>query len=337
MTHKIVKTFLYSVAVIQLYSCTSLSKIDIQVAVHPKHQVSPEIKSIAVLNGSLNADFINYKKDSAENLLKNLRPKQNYLDSIASDSAVVVAGRAIFESQRFDVVVPLERNILRFDTKSKLPPLDTNFIGEVCRNFKVDALLVLESFSEGIFGSFSMPWRRVIGQLDLTYNSTWSLYRPGKSSPMLNLLSNDVLYWTGGVDNSGKEGYSQLPSIKDALITGGIESGLNVASQICPNWVDESRYYYTTGNKNIDTAIPLIKSNKWDEAEDIWMKYAEVPSNSLRAMIEYNLALAAEMTGDLDKAIEWGVKSLKTKYSGLTELYLKYLGERRSAVAKAGM
>jgi hypothetical protein len=337
MANKIIKAFLFSITVIVLFSCTSLSNIAIQVAIPPKYKISPDIRSIAVLNRSLNADFINFRHDSAENLINNIKYRQTFLDSTASDSAVLVAGRAIFESQRFEVVVPLQRNIWRIDQLSKLPPLDTTFISEVCKDFKVDAVLVLERFSEKINGSFYMPWRRAIGQLDLTYDSSWNLYQPGQKSPLLSLVSGDELYWTGGLDNSHKEGYSQLPSIKDALITGGIESGLTIAGQICPNWVDETRYYYSTGDKNIDAAISLIKSNKWEEATELWMKYAEVSSKSLRSMIEYNLALAAEMTGDLDRAIEWGVKSLKTKYSGFTELYLKYLVDRRSAMAKAGM
>ncbi len=337
MTHKIIKAVLYSIILIHSYSCASLSTIPIQVAIPSKYNISPDIKSIAILNRSLNTDFINFRHDSAENLLNNLDAREDYFDSIASDSAVVIAAKAIFDSQRYDVVVPSRRNIWRDDSETKLAPLDTAFIGEVCRDFKVEALLVLESFSEKITGRFEMPWKRAIGQLVLTYHSTWNLYRSGKLLPLLSLQANDDLYWTGGLDSSHKEGFSQLPSIKEALITGGMEAGLNIASQICPVWVDETRYYYTTGDKNIDAAIPLIKSNKWEDAKEIWMKYAKASSKSLRSRIEYNLSLASEMTGDFDRAIEWCGKSIKTKYSGETNVYLKYLEARRLALKKAGL
>jgi hypothetical protein len=337
MAHNFIKVFLFAVTVFVIYSFTPLDKISIQVAVPPKYQISPEVRSIAVFNRSMNDDFINFRKDSAENLLENIRDRQNYPDSAAADSAVIVAAKAIFESQRFDVVVPLERNIRRFDSNSKLPPLDTATIDQICEDFKVDAVLVLESFSEKISGRFEMPWRRIIGQLDLTYNSSWNFYQPGQKPPVLSLTSHDVLSWTGGLDNSHKEGVPQLPSIKDALITGGILSGLDIVDQICPRWLDKIRYYYTTGDSAIDAAVPLIKLNKWEEAAAIWEKYLSESSISLRSMIEFNLALASEMTGELDEAIDWAAKSLKTKYSRAAELYLKDLDLRRSELERIKM
>ena len=330
------RTFLFLILYQALYACTSMEKIPIQVAVPPKYNISPEIKSIAVLNRSMNADFTDFRKDSAENLLENLKYRDTFLDSTASDSALIEAAKALFNSQRFDVVVPLDRNIWRNDHKTDaLPPLDTAFINKTCNDFKVDAVLVLESFSEKINGNFSLPWRRVIGQLDLTYNSSWNLYQPGQSDPLLSLSSHDILSWVGGLDNSNKEGVSQLPSIKSVLVTGGIVSGLDIAGQISTNWNDETRFYYVTGDKKIDKAIPLIKMNKWDEASEIWMRYLSVPSKKLQSKIEYNLALAAEMSGDLDKAIEWSVKSSRTMYSRPAEQYAKYLEFRRAALEKS--
>ena len=45
--------------------------------------------------------------------------------------------------------------------------------------------------------------------------------------------------------------------------------------------------------------------------------------------MEFNLALAAEMNGDLDLAIEWGLKSFKTKYTKAAEVYIKTLDYKR--------
>jgi hypothetical protein len=50
--------------------------------------------------------------------------------------------------------------------------------------------------------------------------------------------------------------------------------------------------------------------------------------------VEFNLALASEMSGNLDLAIEWGLKSFKTKYSKAIEVYLKNLDTKRSAKLK---
>lgn len=108
-----------------------------------------------------------------------------------------------------------------------------------------------------------------------------------------------------------------------------------MADKISPGWIDVTRKYYATGIQKIDAAIPLIKNNKWDEAAEIWKNYYSESSASLRCKIEFNLALASEMTGDIEGAIEWCAKSLKSKYSIHAENYVKELSRRRAVMGEA--
>ena len=105
------------------------------------------------------------------------------------------------------------------------------------------------------------------------------------------------------------------------LAIGGIVSGQVIADQIGPKWQNKKRFYYHTGNRKINAAIPLIKTDKWEEASAIWSGFANVSRPSLRYKIEYNLALASEMTGDINKAITWANQSLATKSSLRTRKY----------------
>ena len=144
MTSQLESILLYSLIIVVLSSC-SIKKIAIQVADPPKYQISPEVKSIAILNRSLNANFKDRLTDSPEDLVATLK-ENTFYDSSASDSALISASRAIFNSQRFDVVVPYQRDIWREDKAKMLQPLDTAFIKDICRDFKVDAVLVMEDF-----------------------------------------------------------------------------------------------------------------------------------------------------------------------------------------------
>ena len=54
----------------------------------------------------------------------------------------------------------------------------------------------------------------------------------------------------------------------------------------------------------------------------------------IQSKVEFNLALASEMNGDLDLAIEWGLKSFKSRYSKAIEVYLKTLDNKRIAQLK---
>ncbi len=341
MREMIQRFFFFLIVVTALYSCTSLAKIDIQVSVPPKYPVSSEIQSIALLNRSLTPKFANLDRDSLEKMLvkHDLDLDTLFQDSIAADTAIQTAAKVLFESGRFDAVVPEERNVWRVDLGGVLAPLDKDYIDTLCQNFNVDAILALEEFSEHLTTDFSITRYGEIyglgrslneydGVINVQYQSVWRLYQPKVSPPIRKFEISDTIFWEGR-DYSLQEMYSQLPSIKEALIGGGIASGTEIASSISPTWQDEVRKYYKTGNKEADAAIPLFRENKWEEAAELWMKYSGASSKTLRSRIEFNLALAAEMNGDLNLAIDWLSKSIKTKYSGTANLYLNWLKKRQ--------
>lgn len=308
-------------------------------SVLPEYPINEDIQSLALLNRSLTNQFTNYNTDTLEKILisKKMLLDTVFQDSIASDTLIKVAARALFESGRFDVVVPKELNIVRLDNNELSKPLNINFINELCTDFNVDAILILENFTEQINTKyFLIPgyvtnYDSYDASIDIGYKSEWRLYRPDKTKSALRFQVNDSIFWKAN-SLSLDDLYSQMPKTKEALIGGGIASGLKMAGFISPGWVNQTRYYFMTGNKEIDAAVPLIKNNQWEEAGAIWAKYTSVKSTTVRGKVEFNLALASEMSGDLNLAIEWGLKSFKTRYTKAIEVYLKTLDNKRKAL-----
>ena len=321
-----------------LYSCVSLNKIGIEVSVLPQYPIAEDVQSLVILNRSMTNHFANNNLDTLEKILvKNkMHLDTVFQDSIAADTVIHMAAKALFESGRFDIVIPKERNIIRNDTDESVNPLNNSFINEVCKDFNADAALVLEGFGELLVTKYDVTksFYNFDGTFDyrastdITYYTDWRLYRTDGSKPVIRFQVGDSIFWSS--DNIVlEELYSQMPRTKEALIGGGIAAGLKLAEYISPHWVNQTRYYYHTGNKDIDAAIPFIQNNKWEEAAAIWTKYATINSKSIRSKVEYNLALAAEMNGDTDRAIEWGLKSFKTRYTKAIEVYLKALDKKR--------
>jgi hypothetical protein len=342
--HSCVQGLFFVFVLSVLYSCVSLKKIGIQVSVLPEYKIAEDIQGLALLNRSMTKQFTNNVTDSLDKGLNisKLAKDSVFRDSIATDTVIQVAARGLFESGRFDVVIPMERNIVRDDTDEVYTPLNINYIDSICKNFNVDAVLVLEGFKEllskeydinvndGTFFELAKAYRATTS---ISYISVWRLYKPNDLKQVIRFQLGDSIFWD-------TEGYSlkyvdsQMPRIKDALIGGGIAAGLKIADYISPKWASQTRYYYTTGNKEIDAAVPLIQNNKWEEAAAIWSKFATVNSKTTRSKVEFNLALAAEMNGDPDLAIEWGLKSFKTRYTKVTEDYLKMLDSEIKAQQK---
>ncbi|NEW82586.1 MAG: hypothetical protein GZ094_09510 [Mariniphaga sp.] len=323
------------------FSCSSLKNIGIEVAVQPEYPIGEDIQSLALLNRSMTSQFMNLKTDSLEKILINNKMSLDTVlqDSIAADTVIQTAARALYESSRFDVVVPKERNIIRTDIEEIVKPLNVSFINEICKDFNVDGVLVLESFIEQLKTNYSL--RTTDGSYnnefkaatDISYFSEWRLYRPNDLKPVIRFQIGDSIFWNV-VDYSLEDVYKQMPRTKEALIGGGIAAGLKMSGYISPRWTNQTRYYYLTGKNEIDAAVPFIKNNKWEEAAAIWEKHASNSSKKIRSKVEYNLALASEMNGDLDLAIEWGLKSFKSKYSKAIEVYLKTLDNKRIAQLK---
>jgi len=323
------------------FSCSSLKIIGIEVAVQPEYPISEDIQSLVLLNRSLTSQFTNFKTDSLEKILVNNKMSLDtvFQDSIAADTVIQSAARALYESSRFDVVVPIERNIIRTDNEEIVKPLNVSFINEICKDFNVDGVLVLESFAEQLKTKYTLnaagPYlnNEFFAATDISYFSEWRLYRPQDLKPVIRFQIGDSIFWNAG-SYSLEDVYKQMPRTKEALIGGGIAAGLKMAGYISPGWKNQIRYYYLTGKNEIDAAVPFIKNNKWEEAAEIWKKHTSNSSKTIRSKVEYNLALASEMIGDLDLAIEWGLKSFKSRYSKAIEVYLKTLDNKRIAQLK---
>jgi hypothetical protein len=123
--------------------------------------------------------------------------------------------------------------------------------------------------------------------------------------------------------------FNNLPSIKKAAMETGINAAINFSDLIAPKWVEVSRYYYIVGDTAIDNSIKLAADGNWEEALNNWLLYEDKGGSSNRSKVLLNIALAYEMTGDIDKAIEKVRKSQNLYYREVTNFYLNQLYKRK--------
>jgi len=323
-----------------LTSCVSMGKISIQVSVPAQRAIPGDIQSVVLMNRCMNTTYSNPDQDSLEQYFVSKKLKLNdlMLDSLAADTTLKTVGNALYESGRFDVVIPLLRNIPNNNTSylTKSPPLTLPQVSQICKEFETDALLVLENFYENVKTSHGLAYdptleygRAEINSIfiQIAYYSKWRLYQPGEKLKSASFEIKDTIFWERTGPTLQKT-YEKMPTIKEALLSGAVENGLNLTSYISPGWQQQRRSYYITKNKEADKAIELLNNNKWEEARDIWMKFSNSSSAGLRSQIEYNLALASEMNGDLKEAIKWAEKSNSTKYNKVAEDYIILLNKR---------
>ncbi|HEY3371373.1 MAG TPA: DUF6340 family protein [Prolixibacteraceae bacterium] len=298
-----------------------------------KEELPKDIQSITLMNRSMNNQFLQHQQDSLQLYFyrNGYQLSAVVLDSMAADTTIRALAELMFESGRYDVVVPVQRNLERNVTYDLIPDtLSPLQVSQLCSEYNTDALMVMEQFSTKVMTDYSEDkyidkysgtTYSMYASLDLKYDALFRIYKPGRKA--LEIQLSDTIYWESSDDNQLRL-FSKLPSIKQALINAGIKIALDVDGKISPFWVSEKRGYFLFDRHN-DRGQELMNENKTDEAKVFWTEKAQSTNKKIRSRAEFNLALASELEGNVDQAIEWGLKSFYTQYDYRTEVYLKKL------------
>ena len=324
------KIFLFCLIAFFAVSCkSSYVALTIETPIPTKEELPNDIQSITLMNRSINNQFQRYIEDSLQmHFYRNgYQLSEIELDSMAADTTIRALAELLYESGRYDVVVPVDKNIERSLPSDLIPDqLSPLIVSQLCDQYNTDALMVMEQFSTKVMADYSEDkyagtTYSLYASLDLKYDALFRVYKPGRKT--LEIPISDTIYWESADANQLRM-LSRLPSIKQALINAGIKIALDVDNKISPSWVSEKRGYYLFDLKN-DSGQKLLNENKTEEARAYWMEKVQSTNKTIRSRAEYNLALASELEGDVNQAIEWILKSYRTFYNYRTELYLKKL------------
>lgn len=337
---KIVFVFVLALLIV---SCKSnYAFLSIENMQRASEELSPDIQSIALMNRSMSNQFQKFNEDSLQMYFyqKGFQLSKIVLDSTASDTTLRALAGLMFESGRYDVVIPVDRNFERKISYELLPDtLNNDQVSKICNSFNTDALLVLERFSTKVMADISEEkYRDNYGgyqksynaTLDLKYDAFFRFYKPGKKVLIKEIAVTDTIYWESS-DSRLDQVFSKLPTVKQATINGGIKAALDLDNKISPTWEPEKRGYFLFRPQN-DVGQKLMNDNDTGKAAQFWSEMDKSPNKKIRSKAEYNLALINELNGDIDKAIEYGLKSFYTYYRFQTETYLKKLQARKSAL-----
>ncbi len=319
-------------------SCTSSYKSLVIETAKPSSYMLPEdIHSLTLVNRSITSDFQNFNKDSLQQFFfsRGFHYDSVVLDSVAADTTLKALGELLFESGRYDVVIPEERFLERHKEFYLIPEkLNWDEVSALCSEFNTDALLVIERYFNKImtdYKTFNGPNgdpAYASASIDSKYDVVVKIYDPTRQEIIRQLVVDDTISWRDGGYSTEKI-FDQLPLIKESLIQTAVQAALDLDEKLSPNWVKENRIFFVINNTDASQVALLANENKWQEAYDYWIKYAESPKKSIKSKAEFNLALASEMLGDIDLAIEWANKSYYTKYMQQTQNYLLTLKKRQ--------
>lgn len=328
--------------VLVLMSHAQLQKFKVEIPQSPRFSIADSIKSVTIMNRSISDEFESFISDSLQiDFYKsNFDADRVLLDSAVSDTTIRVLGELLYESQRFDIVIPVDRYIPRYLSYKKEPePLIWEYVESVCDLYKTDALIVLENLAMRAVTNYSKHYETWNGgtfmdthsaQMDFYYRAHWRMYEPVHKTILVDVIEQDTLYWNGYEDDVNRL-FAKLPSVKSALVETGIAAAIDLSKHIAPKWELETRYYYKLKNNSIDVAINYAAEGDWAQALELWLDSTETGNRQTRSKVMLNVALAYEMLGDIDNAIKWARTSKRTYYREVVNHYYKELLKRKKA------
>lgn len=114
--------------------------------------------------------------------------------------------------------------------------------------------------------------------------------------------------------NSGK------PFYDDGLLNeASYKLAYCLAELISPKWTADSRSYYYSKNLTMLKAEEYAQKNEWMRAAEIWNTKTAVNNRKLSAKACFNMALACELEGKSELALDWVNKSQTTARKSNTE------------------
>jgi len=319
-------------------SCTASYKTIVVETAKPSPDILPEnINSLTLMNRGITGEFRNFDRDTLQQYFysKNFNVNAVVLDSMAADTTLKVLGELLYESGRYDVVIPKDRNFARDLKFYKIPEeLDWNEVKLICNEFSTDALLVIERYYNKLSTNYvvhpaSMEYGKYVsGSIDSKYDAVVKIYDPSAEKIVRQVITADTISWYD-TDVSTRGLFAKLPPVKECLIQTGIRVALDLDSKLSPEWVRENRIFFVIEKNDITKIGSFITNDDWQSAYDYWLPYTRSSKKTIKSKAEFNLALASEMLGNLDEAIEWANKSYYTQYHTQTENYLYKLKKRK--------
>jgi hypothetical protein len=167
----------------------------------------------------------------------------------------------------------------------------------------------------------------------------WNFYDLNKLELNYSHRKIDTVSWVKPAYTL-REARKVLPARTEAVNAAADIAGLEFAEFLVPHWVEVDRIYYKSGYGELKKTDSFIKQNQWLEAAAIWRKYTSNKNKSIAALSMFNLALACEMSGEMDAAIDWTIKSFyvfgnkKPEHAFNCMEYIRILAQRKLDIKK---
>lgn len=301
------KIILLAFGSVFLTSCTSLLYTSLDVLRPASISFAPEANNLLLVNNSITQPpELGHKTE-----LLNQNTKYVLL---SSDSLAIfclatlkedMEGKNFFNSIK--MLTDSKNQGIDFSTIKKLDP---DSVKNLCADAQANVILSLDRIKvNDLLTEFYLPENNsYLSTLELKFETVWTVGYPDKSETS-TVLFKDTVYWEAESLNA-KTSLSKLPDRQNALIDGALYVGHKSIDRFIPHWDKVDRYFFNSGNKLMKQAMDSVYVKNWKSAILNWKNAIKTTkNNSIIAQAENNIAIAYEIIGNVDMALDYATQS----------------------------
>jgi hypothetical protein len=231
-------------------------------------------------------------------------------------------------------------------------PLEWDEVEKICRDYGTDAVVAIESFDTDNNASTTKQLTKRKDKngkeyTDVSYDARqrtsvrigWRTYDPKRKIIFDEYVTDDYLERNAS-GNTERRALDNLPSqvsvTRDVAFNVGIEYGARIA----PLYVNISRSYFAKakGYKTLmKQAARHFENRNMEQATNMWKKViAQAGKTNKKAAgrAAYNMAVAAEVSGNLELALDWAQKAWSEYGNKKAREYVHVIKQRQNDARK---
>ena len=311
--------------------CSKYGYVSLSYPIEPEVILPDSVHSIAIVNRSITGE-----EDKDEKVFEAIVSTEIGSDFLASDACIKGVYDAIVNLPNTELVIPGEVRLKGTGTREVPELLDWDTVERICDEEGADVLLVLENFDSNTdllakaateqlssIISTGRPKATPPSQVRMDVAAYWRMYDPGSRRIVDQYQHNSYMTFnmSGGVPPP------------DALPRTAYEAGLAYIDRYLPGSYRVKRKLYkrTSGpaKQQFRAGFRRTEVANWNGAMELWEPLTENTGRKTAGRACLNMAVANEVLGHTQPALDWASKSYEFYKDKLGRDYSKILLRRK--------
>jgi hypothetical protein len=284
-------------------ACSPVRQISIE-TYNPAGLTFPaEVKTVLIMDNAVPQQNVPF-----ESSLRNWKDSADAVADSTTGDFCRALGRLIAESPYFEDV-RLYEGFYRADSLYSFDGrLTEEEVNQLCEEQASDAIISLDQLLFHVKEYAPLPEDfDIITEVEVSGVLRTCL--PDRATPFSTIYISDTVSFRINPYESEYDLFT--PSGRETVLRDAAKEAARIYyTCFVPYWSADARWYYISPNSRWKEATAYAVSGKWEEAAAVWNDlYAKTASRKSKGRLASNLALCAELTGDLTQAVSWATKA----------------------------